>query len=331
MFHTAARCPISSIATVDDRLAPARDRLRLVGAQASPSPLRRLNAAYRYVHIRLCSSSAASARRLISCSRVRMGVESCDGRAQVGTRRHHPREQSADRCRRPAAPVGKRYRLGAEIARGGMGRVVEATDTVLGRTVALKEVLPNAAPALARGSARGRDHRAARASVDRAGPRRRAQRRRRAVLRDAQGAGPPLDELVGTRARRSTSGSRWCRTSSAATGDRARAPARRGPPRHQAVEHPRRRSRRDDRDRLGPREGDRRGRTQPASSSRRAERGRLAADRRSARCSARPASWRPSSCAAKLVTARRRLRARRDAVSPARAASRRSRARARPR
>ena len=34
-----------------------------------------------------------------------------------------------------------RYQLGQEIARGGMGRVVEATDTTLGRVVALKEAL----------------------------------------------------------------------------------------------------------------------------------------------------------------------------------------------
>ncbi|MFT3695180.1 MAG: WD40 repeat domain-containing serine/threonine protein kinase [Kofleriaceae bacterium] len=34
-----------------------------------------------------------------------------------------------------------RYEYGHEIARGGMGRVVEATDTVLGRTVAVKEAL----------------------------------------------------------------------------------------------------------------------------------------------------------------------------------------------
>lgn len=34
-----------------------------------------------------------------------------------------------------------RYEYGSEIARGGMGRVVEATDTVLGRTVAVKEAL----------------------------------------------------------------------------------------------------------------------------------------------------------------------------------------------
>jgi serine/threonine protein kinase len=41
----------------------------------------------------------------------------------------------------PSMPPPERYELGPEIARGGMGRVVEATDTLLGRTVALKEVL----------------------------------------------------------------------------------------------------------------------------------------------------------------------------------------------
>jgi serine/threonine protein kinase len=41
----------------------------------------------------------------------------------------------------PLMPQEGRYTIQTEIARGGMGRVVEATDTLLGRTVALKEAL----------------------------------------------------------------------------------------------------------------------------------------------------------------------------------------------
>ena len=51
------------------------------------------------------------------------------------------RDHGAPPAHAPPAIPPSRYILGAEIARGGMGRVVEATDTLLGRVVALKEAL----------------------------------------------------------------------------------------------------------------------------------------------------------------------------------------------
>ncbi len=52
----------------------------------------------------------------------------------------------------PSAPGrgGDRYKLKGEIGRGGIGRVVAATDTVLGREVAIKEMLEVSDPELVR-------------------------------------------------------------------------------------------------------------------------------------------------------------------------------------
>ena len=47
-----------------------------------------------------------------------------------------PRRES----RRRSVPPGSRYESGDEIGRGGMGRVVEATDTLLGRKAKMGEL-----------------------------------------------------------------------------------------------------------------------------------------------------------------------------------------------
>src|SRR5690349_12057461 len=63
--------------------------------------------------------------------------------------------ESASGTSEPAKPASdERYRFGTELGRGGMGRVVEAFDTRLGRAVAFKEMLPKGGPSEARRFAR---------------------------------------------------------------------------------------------------------------------------------------------------------------------------------
>ena len=71
-----------------------------------------------------------------------------------------PIEQHLDACSecshlvaelvRQVAPAESRYQLRAELGRGGMGRVVEASDPVLGRIVAVKEALADDADSVRR-------------------------------------------------------------------------------------------------------------------------------------------------------------------------------------
>ena len=107
-----------------------------------------------------------------------------------------------------------RYWSGVEIARGGMGRVVEATDTLLGRTVALKEALSSDPDTLRRFARETRitarlEHPSIVPVYD-AG----TTPERHAVLRDAQGHRPAARRARQGRAPTSARGSRCCRTSS---------------------------------------------------------------------------------------------------------------------
>ena len=66
-------------------------------------------------------------------------TETLSPRSDSGPAPEHPRERPAD------ADDPERYEQVCEHARGGLGRVVRAVDKRLGRTVAVKELLPRGA------------------------------------------------------------------------------------------------------------------------------------------------------------------------------------------
>ena len=161
--------------------------------------------------------------------------------------------------RRPAAPshpaAEERYTVLGELARGGFGQVLEATDEALGRQVAIKQLLGwkrrGAGPLRARGQA----DRPLAARGRRPGLRPRALARRRALLRDEEGRRP----LAG-RADRAGPLGRGAAGAAAAgarrrRGHGLRAQPRRHPPRPQALQRGGERLRRDGGHRLGAGQG----------------------------------------------------------------------------
>ena len=93
-------------------------------------------------HLDLCDPC----RELVAEAALAKPTVDAKGRS---TDRHGAEEN--ENCPEPETSGGDaRYRDREEIARGGMGRVLEATDTLLGRRVAVKEVLSTSPEALRR-------------------------------------------------------------------------------------------------------------------------------------------------------------------------------------
>src|SRR5262245_28141345 len=84
-----------------------------------------------------------------ACEACRCGVAAAMRAARLSVHRFRSvaRDPIAEPVMPPYLPVRDpmRYRVGDQISRGGMGRIVWADDLELGRRIAIKELLPSGA------------------------------------------------------------------------------------------------------------------------------------------------------------------------------------------
>ncbi|KAF0246189.1 MAG: hypothetical protein FD180_931 [Planctomycetota bacterium] len=107
----------------------------LLEALALPQPQAR---AVEAVAAALLDKYGGDAARALAATPVDAGAQ----RALLGLRLSSPLLKTLESMKPRAGGADERYRFGAEIGRGGLGRVVEALDSTLERDVAIKLVLP---------------------------------------------------------------------------------------------------------------------------------------------------------------------------------------------
>ncbi|MEK7467914.1 MAG: protein kinase [Planctomycetota bacterium] len=128
-FATRERLLEAAFAWADDEATPLLDGLGLTTSQRN---------AVEQVAVALMEKYGNDATRALASTPVDAGVQ----RALLGLRLPQSLQKILETMKPRAGSADERYRFGAEIGRGGLGRVVEALDSTLGRDVAIKLVLP---------------------------------------------------------------------------------------------------------------------------------------------------------------------------------------------